>query len=105
MGLLQSKAAIVTGGGRGIGRGHCLHLARAGARVVVNDIDVETARSRGVSSDRIEDEGAAFYDRVRKGFLSLSEQDPGRFLVLDGARPEKDLESQVFETVQGLLKP
>jgi dTMP kinase len=72
---------------------------------VLVDIDVETARSRGVSSDRIEDEGAAFYDRVRQGFLSLSEQDPGRFLVLDGTRPEKDLESQVFETVQGLLKP
>ena len=41
--LLAHKAAIVTGAGRGIGRGHCLHLARAGAMVVVNDIDAETA--------------------------------------------------------------
>lgn len=45
MGLLQDKAAIVTGGGGGIGRGHCLHLARAGAKVVVNDIAQEAANA------------------------------------------------------------
>jgi 3-oxoacyl-[acyl-carrier protein] reductase len=39
MGILDEKAAVVTGGGRGIGRGHCLHLAEQGAAVVVNDID------------------------------------------------------------------
>tara|TARA_B100000965_G_C19534110_1_gene732519 strand:+ start:438 stop:1340 length:903 start_codon:yes stop_codon:yes gene_type:complete len=42
--LLKNKAAIVTGGGRGIGRGHCLHLAQSGASVLVNDIDVEEAK-------------------------------------------------------------
>ena len=39
MGVLDGKAAVVTGAGRGIGRGHCLHLAKAGANVVVNDVD------------------------------------------------------------------
>jgi 3-oxoacyl-[acyl-carrier protein] reductase len=44
MGILDGKAAVVTGGGRGIGRGHCLHLAENGASVVVNDIDLDEAK-------------------------------------------------------------
>jgi 3-oxoacyl-[acyl-carrier protein] reductase len=44
MGLLDGRAAVVTGGGRGIGRGHCLHLAEQGASVVVNDVDLDEAR-------------------------------------------------------------
>jgi 3-oxoacyl-[acyl-carrier protein] reductase len=36
MGTLDGKAALVTGGSRGIGRAICLELARQGARVAVN---------------------------------------------------------------------
>ena len=40
---LADKIAIVTGAGRGVGQATALRLARAGARVVVNDLDAREA--------------------------------------------------------------
>src|SRR3954465_12421337 len=33
-----NKVAIVTGAGGGLGRAHALHLARLGAKLVINDL-------------------------------------------------------------------
>ncbi|MEZ4731013.1 MAG: SDR family oxidoreductase [Caldilineaceae bacterium] len=40
---LKGKVAVVTGGGRGLGRAYVLHLASLGADVVINDIDLNAA--------------------------------------------------------------
>ena len=45
MGLIDGKVAIVTGAGRGIGRGEALLLAQEGARVVVNELDAEAGQA------------------------------------------------------------
>ncbi len=41
---LSGKVAIITGSGQGLGRAYALELARAGAAVVVNDLDPEAAQ-------------------------------------------------------------
>ena len=43
-GILDSRTALVTGGGGGIGRATALAMAREGARVAVSDVSEETAR-------------------------------------------------------------
>lgn len=89
---------------QGYGRGLCLdmlktanNLATGGVRpdlTILLDVDVETSLRRitershnnnGVV-DRIECEERAFHERLRRGFLVLSEEDPRRFLVIDSRR-------------------
>lgn len=45
MGITTDKAVVITGAGRGIGKGHATVLAAEGARVVVNDLDLDEARA------------------------------------------------------------
>jgi NAD(P)-dependent dehydrogenase (short-subunit alcohol dehydrogenase family) len=45
--LCEGRVVVITGAGRGIGRGHALEFARQGAKVVVNDIGAELDGSGG----------------------------------------------------------
>ncbi|MGI5502833.1 SDR family NAD(P)-dependent oxidoreductase [Lentzea sp. CA-135723] len=43
MGILDGKAVVITGAGRGLGEAYAMHAALAGASVVVNDNDADLA--------------------------------------------------------------
>jgi dTMP kinase len=49
----------------------------------------------GTLEDRLEREPIAFHERVRAGFLDLARREPGRIIILDGARPVDGIARQV----------
>ncbi len=67
MGFLDGSVAIVTGAGRGIGRGEAIELAAQGALVLVNDVDAAAAAE---VVDEISAAGAAAAAAVHVGDCS-----------------------------------
>ncbi|MDT3445776.1 MULTISPECIES: SDR family oxidoreductase [unclassified Pseudofrankia] len=71
MDLLDRLGAVVVGGGSGIGRGTALALAAEGMRVLVADIDVETAEAtRDEIIRRGGDATAAYVDATDEASLA-----------------------------------
>ncbi len=62
------------------------------------DLDGETCYSRVIKqgeADRIEKEGAAYYEKVRQAFLSLALEEPERFFVIDGNQTVDEIEIEI----------
>lgn len=73
---------------------------------VLVDIDPgEGRRRRGSEHDRMESEADAFHERVRGHFLELAEQDPQRYLVVDGTADPDEIAGRVWDRVheEGLV--
>jgi NAD(P)-dependent dehydrogenase (short-subunit alcohol dehydrogenase family) len=87
--MLEGKVAIVTGAGRGIGREHALALARAGAKVVVNDLG---AALSGAGSDQRPAEEVA--DEIRE---SGGEADASYENVADFSGAERMIRQAIDE--------
>jgi NAD(P)-dependent dehydrogenase (short-subunit alcohol dehydrogenase family) len=73
MGTLDGRVAIITGGGRGLGREHALLFAAEGASVVVNDL--------GEAADEVVDEIAAMGGKAIANGDSVDDWDGGQRLV------------------------
>jgi dTMP kinase len=62
----------------------------------------QRSRVRGVS-DRFENEGGIFFERVRAGYLALAEAESGRFAVLDASRPLQAVQREIGRHLDRLL--
>ena len=64
-------------------------------------------RTRGRAPDlfrRDEGHDLGFFARVRQGYLELAREDKDRILVLDAARPEKEIQAEIQKLVGDLLR-
>jgi len=73
---------------------------------VLMDIPVEEGFSRRPkrSRDRFELEDIAFHERIRKGYLSLADEDPERWLVIDATLSRARIKNIIWKEVSQLLK-
>jgi dTMP kinase len=74
--------------------------------IVLLDIPIEDGlgRKKSKERDRFESESLAFHARVRRGYLDMAKADPGRWLVVDGRLPKKEIEEMIWGKVSILLK-
>ena len=81
--LLKDKVAVVTGSGRGIGRGIALQLSAEGAKVVVNDLGgaVDGSGDSATPADEVVNEIKAAGGEAVANYDSVSTMDGGENIV------------------------
>jgi dTMP kinase len=66
----------------------------------VLDVDAATAKSRMQGprkTDRMEQQPAEFYERVREGYRALAKREPSRFVLIDGSRRADEIENEIWK--------
>lgn len=71
---------------------------------LILDLPVEAglarAAGRGGSEDRYERMDVAFHERLRQGFLEIAGRNPARCVVIDAARGEDEVHTQIIAAVR-----
>jgi len=78
---------------------------------ILLDLDVETGferlreryAGREESHDRFERESMEFHQRVREGYHTLAQKEPGRFRTVDSSRPVVDVSADIWQAVKETL--
>ena len=74
---------------------------------VVLDIDVARGRARtakrGEAPDRLEQEKAEFFERVRQGYLAAAREFPDCVTAIDADRSAQDVFADLYKLVKGRL--
>lgn len=97
-------------GGRGLDRALIESANRLACGAVRPDLtillDLDPARGLGRASvrdhgqpDRFEVLGAEFHRKVRALYHALAQEEPGRFFVIDAARPPEAVEEEIWHEV------
>jgi dTMP kinase len=107
------SSLVYQGCGRGLGAETVLALDRIACRGLKPDltllIDVDLATSlaraqarnlRGNRTDRMEEQDAAFYEKVRDAYLALAAQEPDRFRIVDGRDKLDSVAEQIWKVVR-----
>jgi dTMP kinase len=66
----------------------------------VLDVDAATAKSRMQGprkTDRMEQQPAEFYERVREGYRALAKREPSRVVLIDGSRTADEIEIEIWK--------
>jgi len=63
----------------------------------------EGKEGRSGHGDRMEQEGLAFFVRVREGFLTIASEERDRVRLVDGNRPERVVHEEIVALVEGFL--
>jgi len=76
--------------------------------VFLFELDIESALERrslsGKAADRIEKGEMEFFQRVIDGFAYCAEQEPNRFVTVDGREPIDVLSEEIFQNVMNRIK-
>ena len=62
-------------------------------------------RADGAELDRFEGQELVMHERVRRAFLDIAEEEPGRVIVIDASQPEAMVAEDVWEAVLHRLNP